>query len=796
MGGSFDAYHVWLGIPPSLEPPSCYRLLGLDEFEGDAEVIESAADRQAAYLRSLRDGDHGEVAARLLKEVSAARVCLLSPDKKAAYDQMLRERLARARAQQRPAAASQESAPAAASKPSGPPPLPPRSHTGLWIAAVGGGVFAFLALTGGIWYALAGKQSVATASGGAATATTAPRGDEPTGRGQSGQAGEPASRASAGRVADGPSPPVTAVASEPDTRAFAEQLERARAALSRRDVDAAFGALAGARQLAADEGLRQELLQVETVYELVKQFWLAVHTATGELRPSDPLPVGRGIVEFGGTEGEVVMLRAGGQELRYTTVDMPAPIAVALAMRKLGQGTPTAYAVCGAFLAVDPQADRGQGRRWLAMAASSGRPVVAAEREIESWWLDKPTGGPESMMLTVAGTAPAAGNAAAAGVAAAAAEPTAAPVAPLPPAVPAARSVDLPPRGAAARAIELLALGNEAEGALSLRLLNVSESPTAPRFTLREMADAGAATAWDVVLHAPGSGGDGQAGQTAAGATVARIERRDRSLAFVWSAVDGAAEAEALRNCVLMVSAASGGQTPLLLRTPVVQQAAPLELNKDSISLALPVEHAPESQWLQLEVVDLQDFPDKTRIEPETRRVGFREDLRIILAEKRSTAPGAELRLRLVSQRKGLQVVIEPVIVDVDDKTLPLTVSRINTMYTSLNRQILAEKNQLGAFEARSVALGNEISQISRMSTTDNVTASVRAATLNRLNAELRRVNGEIVRLRQSIPVLERRLKVLPGLADAGNQVHEVSRIMVRVFHEASGTEVDLYRTE
>ncbi len=43
---SFDPYHRWLGIPAKHQPPDHYRLLGIEQFEPDAEVIRDAADRQ------------------------------------------------------------------------------------------------------------------------------------------------------------------------------------------------------------------------------------------------------------------------------------------------------------------------------------------------------------------------------------------------------------------------------------------------------------------------------------------------------------------------------------------------------------------------------------------------------------------------------------------------------------------------------------------------------------------------------------------------------------------------------
>ena len=93
MSAGFDAYHVWLGIPPEEQPPNCYRLLGIPLFENRAELIEHAADQRTAHLKSLGAGKHTAWAQRLLNEVAGARVRLLDPYKKAIYDQRLRQEL-------------------------------------------------------------------------------------------------------------------------------------------------------------------------------------------------------------------------------------------------------------------------------------------------------------------------------------------------------------------------------------------------------------------------------------------------------------------------------------------------------------------------------------------------------------------------------------------------------------------------------------------------------------------------------------------------------------------------------
>ncbi|HEX3999202.1 MAG TPA: hypothetical protein VHX65_11675, partial [Pirellulales bacterium] len=93
MADEFNPYHVWLAIPPEEQPANYYRLLGLRLFETNADVVDSAADRQMAHLRTFQSGKHGELSQRLLNEVAAARVCLLDPKKRAVYDQRLRAKL-------------------------------------------------------------------------------------------------------------------------------------------------------------------------------------------------------------------------------------------------------------------------------------------------------------------------------------------------------------------------------------------------------------------------------------------------------------------------------------------------------------------------------------------------------------------------------------------------------------------------------------------------------------------------------------------------------------------------------
>ena len=92
----FDPYLIWLGIRDARRPPHHYRLLGLELFEDDPEVIQNAADRQISYVRRFLVGEHAAEAQQVLQELIAARACLLDRKTKASYDAALKNELATA----------------------------------------------------------------------------------------------------------------------------------------------------------------------------------------------------------------------------------------------------------------------------------------------------------------------------------------------------------------------------------------------------------------------------------------------------------------------------------------------------------------------------------------------------------------------------------------------------------------------------------------------------------------------------------------------------------------------------
>lgn len=126
MADSFDPYYKWLGIPPKDQPPHHYRLLGIELFEDDRDVIDAAANRVMSYLKDMSTGDDAAHSQTLLNEISRARICLLNKDKKVAYDEQLRQKLkADGLLDEGPKKPPAKKPPPKPAKPSGPPPAEP-----------------------------------------------------------------------------------------------------------------------------------------------------------------------------------------------------------------------------------------------------------------------------------------------------------------------------------------------------------------------------------------------------------------------------------------------------------------------------------------------------------------------------------------------------------------------------------------------------------------------------------------------------------------------------------------------
>ena len=90
MSDAFDPYYLWLGIPVGDQPPDHYRLLGIAQFESNADVIRNAAEQRMRYLRTVT-GLRAKRAQQLINEIVTAQRVLSEDESREKYNTLITE---------------------------------------------------------------------------------------------------------------------------------------------------------------------------------------------------------------------------------------------------------------------------------------------------------------------------------------------------------------------------------------------------------------------------------------------------------------------------------------------------------------------------------------------------------------------------------------------------------------------------------------------------------------------------------------------------------------------------------
>ncbi|GAB6165117.1 hypothetical protein JCM19992_11170 [Thermostilla marina] len=399
MTDSFDPYVQWLGIRDPERPPNHYRLLGLELFESDPEVIANAADRQMAYVRMFQNGPRAAVSQRILNEIAAAKVCLLNPESKAAYDAQLRM----AQVKSMPPLSSVAPEGVAPDAPvvslDDEIPLPRTGGPQPWIAYLVAGSFSFALLAGGFYLLLGGRSAPpqdATLSQPAAPSPAAPDSsndpavpDAPTTSASASSDDVPVPAEPIGgpeTSSDTPTPPSEPIGETTETvditqiSDFDTAVDRLREAMADRDVELARHLYPVVEQWAQSSEQRSKLDELKLLYEAWRSFWRFAASGLEALTPGTTVDIdGEQAVVVENTTERLVVQREN-EQAEYALTDLPPELLVRLAETKLPEGPSRLLAVaCFWHLDRDGSPDRARDAVLVAVDAGFPRDNLPAE---------------------------------------------------------------------------------------------------------------------------------------------------------------------------------------------------------------------------------------------------------------------------------------------------------------------------------------------------------------------------------------------------------------------------------
>ena len=398
MQDRFDPYQQWLGISAADQPPDHYRLLGLPPFTDDREAISRVARARIGQVRLADAGRQPELAERLVAELTLAWQTLLDPPKKLTYDAILRgvrvstaggrPESSRTWAERPPVGPTAPGVAAGAngyacSKPDmagaadGSGTVSPGGHAG-WMTprtalllGIAGVLAAAIVL--GLHLSLESRRDANrdpfSRRDGLLSEDSALPGPTTTASAAALVGKSPVSNA-AGSIAP------SDVAAGPPTAEVARLLTAARRAMFDRDLDTAGQDIDRATRAARTDSDRAAAERVSKLLHSLDKFWQAARDGCRQLQSGEELEIADTRAIVVGVDASGITIRAAGRNLDYAFHELPRPLAVLAAQRRLSQDPQVMDLHIGSFLAVDRRGDRQEARRRWEKAGADGQSLM------------------------------------------------------------------------------------------------------------------------------------------------------------------------------------------------------------------------------------------------------------------------------------------------------------------------------------------------------------------------------------------------------------------------------------
>jgi hypothetical protein len=179
--------------------------------------------------------------------------------------------------------------------------------------------------------------------------------------------------AAAPKVADSM---VQGEAAPPPSPEVAALLTAARRAMFDRNLKAAGQDVDRAVRTARSDGDRAAAERVSKLLHSLETFWQAAGDGCRQLQSGEELELADAQVIVVGVDATGITIRAAGRNLDYAFQELPRPLAVLAAERRLSQDPQAINLHVGSFLAVDRRGDREEARRRWEKAGPDGQSLM------------------------------------------------------------------------------------------------------------------------------------------------------------------------------------------------------------------------------------------------------------------------------------------------------------------------------------------------------------------------------------------------------------------------------------
>lgn len=300
-----------------------------------------------------------------------------------------------------------------------------------------------------------------------------------------------------------------------------------------------------------------------------------------------------------------------------------------------------------------------------------------------------------------------------------------------------------------------------------------------------------AAQMYELSREAQGAGWQAVATRKGTRTPVGRFYVEGDHLAFRWLPGVTRGVGGGLANCLLEVT--SGRESRSIgLRVTVRETESPLDLRKDLTTINLAAADLPEEGALQLELEDLAGYGNPVKYDPPTRRVGFKQPLKLILKKADADSPGIELHLAMMKNASKVNVNVRPLMVTQAGATLPFTQKRLIDVSNGLAGELAAAKNAKAADEKQVTRVQENLLSLSVVVGTAQEIALARQRR-SELQSQLAALQADIRALDASMAAIDRRIKALPALGEIGDALHDKASLRFRVYYLVGNRAVDVY---